>query len=623
MSLSPERIGKIRDFDGAGGLLDFLRDELNWPLELDTDLEELSFSYDEGELKLSQSSADKLTGGEVFGLQKMVEEQPWGLFFVRFDETRLSVSALREVLRGLVRKGADRPAFKPDDLLFVCATKDFERFSVAHFQTRPSGTPLLETFGWDQGDAHLRTLCQFNWPALRFQNAFETDADLWRKEWQKAFDVESVTQEFFRQYREVFAGVEHEIVASVPSAEDRRLWTQRLFNRLMFLYFLQKKGWLSFGGDKNYLRALFEAVQPGENFYNSRLDAAFFQGLNHLSGTPQDSQTLRALRGDVPFLNGGLFERAQEFDGPGDVGIPNAAFARIFDLFERFNFTVEESTPLDVQVSIDPEMLGKVFEELVTGRHETGSYYTPRGVVAFMCREGVKGYLAPLDTSEAIARFVDEDDATHLHNPEGVLDLLKRVRVCDPACGSGAYLLGMMKELLRLRAALFTAHKIDADTQYDKKLEIIGQNLYGVDADRFAANIAMLRLWLSLVIEYDGPKPPPLPNLGYKIGVGDSLLAPNPNAFNLHADEYAKLCPRLEKLHDEMFRRGIERSKGKKVRERAAIDAEIAEVASEIRGLFGDSAPKDSFDWRSDFAEVFAPRDEATTIFGTLNVDDG
>lgn len=116
------------------------------------------------------------------------------------------------------------------------------------------------------------------------------------------------------------------------------------------------------------------------------------------------------LIGRVPFLNGGLFS-----EGPldkRDVNVPDAAIGMILkELFDRFNFTITESTPYDVEVAVDPEMLGKVFEELVTGRHETGSYYTPRPVVAFMCREALKGYLTanvPGLSADAAAAFVDE-----------------------------------------------------------------------------------------------------------------------------------------------------------------------------------------------------------------------
>ena len=225
----------------------------------------------------------------------------------------------------------------------------------------------------------------------------------------------------------------------------------------------------------------------------------------------------------------GLFEM-QEYDARNDIHIPNDKFAEILKLFERYNFTVTESTPLDIEVAVDPEMLGKVFEELVTGRHDTGSYYTPRSVVSFMCRESLKICLQNKtdETPETLQVFIDDSDATEIRNPEQVLQVLQTLRICDPACGSGAYLLGMMSELLRLREALFKSKNVDSKTIYQRKLEIIQKNLYGVDKDEFAVNIAMLRLWLSLAVDYEGDTPEPLPNLDYKVATGDSLTGPAP-----------------------------------------------------------------------------------------------
>jgi len=176
-------------------------------------------------------------------------------------------------------------------------------------------------------------------------------------------------------------------------------------------------------------------------------------------------------------------------------------------------------------------MLGRIFEELVTGRHETGSYYTPKPIVSFMCREALKGYLAthaPAESKAAIERFVEKHEPDDVRNAGAVLDALRKVRVCDPACGSGAYLLGMLHELLDLRTALFHSRKLDTKSVYDRKLEIIQTNVYGVDVDPFAVNIARLRLWLSLAVDFEGPKPEPLPNLDYKVEVGDSVAAPSP-----------------------------------------------------------------------------------------------
>ena len=242
----------------------------------------------------------------------------------------------------------------------------------------------------------------------------------------------------------------------------------------------------------------------------------------------------RAIFGDVPFLNGGLFERS-ELDERYNVVVPDDAIKSVLtDLFDKFNFTVMESTPFDIEVAVDPEMLGKVFEELVTGRHESGAYYTPRPVVSFMCREALKGYLrgkrADIPES-AIAKFVDSRDTAGISGSiqaRAISESLAEITVVDPACGSGAYLLGMLQELVELQSALYNVTE-DAKSLYQTKQDIISRNLYGVDKDEFAVNIAMLRLWLSLSIEYDEDDPPPLPNLDFKVLVGDSLLGPNPN----------------------------------------------------------------------------------------------
>ncbi len=344
----------------------------------------------------------------------------------------------------------------------------------------------------------------------------------------KAFDVEKVTNRFFSEYKLVFESVEDSI-EGIKDAEQKRLFTQKLFNRLMFIAFVQKKGWLEFNGSGDYFKALWQDYQkaksqPLGNFYRDQLSHLFFAGLN--DPDRQGDEELIKLIGNVPYLNGGLFEEDASEMVPGIV-VPDDAIEDILTkLFDRFNFTVSESTPLDVDVAVDPEMLGKVFEELVTNRHGSGSYYTPKPIVAFMCRETLKGYLKSkcAEDGDKIDRFVDDHDSSDLADPEAVLNALKSVTACDPACGSGAYLLGMMHELLDLRACLFASNNLGAESVYGRKLEIIEHNLYGVDKDVFAVNIARLRLWLSLSV--DGDKPQPLPNLKYKLEQGDSLITP-------------------------------------------------------------------------------------------------
>ena len=361
----------------------------------------------------------------------------------------------------------------------------------------------------------------------------------------KAFDVEAVTRAFFKEYKDIFELAIDRVEGFGSDADEqerKKLFVQTLFNRLMFIYFLSRKGWLAFHDDNDYLNALWKDYQAADsddkNFHLDRLSLLFFAGLNNPQSRDlsRNNPVLYAKIGAPPFLNGGLFEKTG-LDKRTGLVVPDSVIKPILsDLFDRFNFTVMESTPFDIEVAVDPEMLGKVFEELVTGRHDSGSYYTPRPVVSFMCREALKGYLEGCATGlakEEIAKFVDERDTSgvSLTFAPGVADALEDVTVVDPACGSGAYLLGMMQELVDLRTALFNIGA-DARSLYELKLHIIQRNLYGVDIDEFAVNIAMLRMWLSLVIEYEGDRPEPLPNLDFKVVQGDSLLGPDPSPDN-------------------------------------------------------------------------------------------
>ncbi len=431
----------------------------------------------------------------------------------------------------------------------------------------------------------------------------------------KAFNVEAVTKAFFEEYKRVF-DFAMDRVQGFGSGDDeqekKRLFVQTLFNRLMFIYFLSRKGWLTFGGDNDYLNALWRGYGSNPehaNFYADRLYHLFFFGLNNPQSRDLNfrDRFMESIFGDVPFLNGGLFEKT-ELDERGGVTVPDDVIESILsDLFDRFNFTVTESTPYDVEVAVDPEMLGKVFEELVTGRRGTGSYYTPRTVVSFMCREALKGYLEGCGaglTAEVIARYVDDRDTSGLSplSARRISDALEEVTVVDPACGSGAYLLGMMQELVDLRTALFNVG-VDAHSLYDLKLHVIQRNLYGVDIDEFAVNIAMLRMWLSLSIEYEGDKPKPLPNLDFKVVMGDSLLGPDPSP-----DNYGDLFHHRARGVAAQLRRLKARHMGATTAtDKDARKAEIERVQAELREALADTpAPDGAIDWRVEFAEVFA-----------------
>ena len=426
-----------------------------------------------------------------------------------------------------------------------------------------------------------------------------------------AFDVEPVTKEFFGEYKRIFEETMGAVAGfGVGENEDKRVFVQTLFNRLMFVYFLSRKGWLRFDGSADYLDALWQdycSLEGDNNFYVSKLKPLFFAGLNNPQSRNlmKDNPVLYGVIGDVPFLNGGLFEET-ELDRRDGITVPDEAIGQVLTgLFDRFNFTVMESTPFDIEVAVDPEMLGKVFEELVTGRHDSGAYYTPRTVVSFMCREALKAYMEGQDTGlapEAIARFVDHHDTDGLGVAQArrIAAALAEATVVDPACGSGAYLLGMMQELIELQTALYNAGA-DAKALYDLKLEIIQRNLYGVDIDSFAVNIAMLRMWLSLAIDYEGATPEPLPNLDFKVVCGDSLLGPDPSSGTEVQGGLGYSQDKVQQL-GQLKGEFLRESKGS---EKDRLRREIASVNAEIRESLGAVKDEEVLNWRVEFAEVF------------------
>ncbi|MBA3944847.1 MAG: protein kinase [Herpetosiphonaceae bacterium] len=472
---------------------------------------------------------------------------PFGIVLFEVDD--LSASALQSLARDLLRGGgtflfiAVAPTSSPtgeeiyDHLVLICPQRD----------TTPDKVRLLR-LDIDTARPTRHALDVLGDIAL--PSPTPAPDEIYNRI-VSAFNIEVITKRFYRDYAKMFNDLVEQVritnlaVAAFDDPQEVKGFVQRLLGRLMFLYFLQEKGWL--GGDQEFLTTQFRLVDgKAANYYRDLLVPLFFQALarpeqerNHdPDAGPVWSQE------DIPFLNGGLFELGvgQEYeptlfinnvlfapDDRGPFAFSTGEQGGVLAFFNRFAFTVEEDTPEEIAVSLDPEMLGKVFEELITGRHETGSYYTPRPVVAFMGREALKGHLRtrlPNTVSdEAITQFVEERDPSGLkRSAEDALEAIRNIAVCDPACGSGAYLLGMMQELFALRMALLRADEQDAETAYQRKLDIIQRNLYGVDNDPFAVNIARLRLWLSLIVDYQGKNPPPLPNLDYKIMVGDSLV---------------------------------------------------------------------------------------------------
>ncbi len=490
-----------------------------------------------------------------------------------------------------------------DDLLLVFTNTSRSQLHVVHPQFE-TAQPTLRRMVVER-DLPRRTAVQ------QIANIYSNHVDSGsiRTALETAFDVEPVTRRFFAEYKRVFQDAEKLIIGSNSDIEaDWHLFVQTLFNRLMFVHFLSRKGWLTFDCDTDYLNVLWRSYQSRRDetsFYRDRLHPLFFCGLNNPSSTDVNraGRYMSSVYGDPPFLNGGLFEKS-ELDRRIDIKVPDSAVEPLLvQLFNRFNFTVLESTPFDIEVAVDPEMLGKVFEELVTGRNESGAYYTPRTVVAFMCREAIKGYLEGREIglgAEDIEQFVDKRDASRIPLSAAlkVSQALDEITVVDPACGSGAYLLGMLQELVDLQTTLYNV-RTDSRSLYELKLHIIERNLYGVDNDQFAVNIAMLRLWLSLAIE--GEEPEPLPNLDFKIVCGDSLLAPDPNPA-LQGDlftEYIR-ASKLGSLKAEYMRAFEGNVKSSKKSEIERIQQHLGDM------LGGIAVPEEVIDWRISFAEIFS-----------------
>ncbi len=585
--LAADLIRQLPAVTSMADLLALFRDRLDWPIPEDLYLDELTFDWNAGDLRISDEAGRKLAGGVIRQLRPLPGGPPWGIFIIEFAEDKIHRTALREILRGLVpnrRRRADLQAWRHDDLLFLCTTRQASRFTIVHFHGEQAARAKLAGFTWEPGSPWLRTVCEFNLPALAWLDG-APDAAAWRQAWAAAFDKEPLTDAFFKRFQTVLEAVKADLEQfQVPKPDSARAYSQAqlLLERLVFLYFLQNRGWLN--QQRDFLIANFAPHRgnPEEfSYYQQFLDVLFFS----LATPPNFSGAGAGVRmPGIPFLNGGLFDDDEfarttvRFNPP--LRIRNATFAFIFaELLEAFNFTVREDTPLSQDVAVDPEMLGKVFESIVLHaeaadddavapdkRKATGSYYTPRIVVHFICREALRQYLlthlpgdgwpARLETLFAAdaAEGLDADDLEQLRAafaPEHGRQLLERLRAikaCDPSVGSGAFPVGLLHELVNLRRLAQTiangfVDPVRKDGQrwlQDTKADIIENGLYGVDIQQQAIEICQLRLWLSLVMDYDLGCDPfqadrgqfleairaisQLPNLEMNFRRGDSLL---------------------------------------------------------------------------------------------------
>ena len=386
------------------------------------------------------------------------------------------------------------------------------------------------------------------------------DSSLTLKDLTKAFSVDAVSDMFFKGYKQqyediIFFVTGKRMVKVANKWEERqegkpneyimqqfakfdnqekaiRDYVKKLMGRLVFLQFLQKKGWLgvpageSWGtGDREFIQNLFAQTADKDHFIDNVLEV-LFNDLNTERKGDLATPSLGGGRGRlIPYLNGGLFERdaTDETEFP----LPAKYMQSLLDFFASYNFTIDENDPDDAEVGVDPEMLGRIFENLLEDNKDKGAFYTPKEIVSYMCRESLIAYLQTdiedEATKEAIRQFVTSHDINTLGTNDKfhqqVDEALKNVKICDPAIGSGAFPMGLLKELFQCRTAL---EGIDQSKAAEIKKHIIQQNIYGVDIERGAVDIARLRFWLSLIVDEETPQA--LPNLDFKIMQGNSLL---------------------------------------------------------------------------------------------------
>ena len=419
-----------------------------------------------------------------------------------------------------------------------------------------------------------------------------------------AFSVEKLSKEFFDQYKiqytrfckfiEGDAAILPQFIDrtesdSVKAQKPLRDYVKKLLGRLVFLQFLQKKGWMGVpaankdwkGGDLNFMANLFDKSPFQDNFLDAVLEPLFFNTLNAERTNDIADDIDSTIK--IPYLNGGLFEKTS-LDNT-KVQFPKHYFSELFEFFNQYNFTIDENDPDDAEVGIDPEMLGHIFENLLEDNKDKGAFYTPKEIVRYMCQESLIAYLHT-HTPETLHPSVEKLIRTHKvddclqDKPNATLiqKLLVAVKICDPAIGSGAFHMGMLYEIFMVRRHLFSfLGKNESFSACLVKKEIIQNNIYGVDIEQGAVDIARLRFWLALVVDEDVPQA--LPNLDYKIMCGNSLIsrfaldAPIKDVFaeynkkyktNFTLQDYKNLVDEYTDVHNakEQFRAKIEEIKG-------------------------------------------------------------
>lgn len=516
-----------------------------------------------------------------------------GIFEIELNE-KVNLSRNRVALRNLVKDISAQVA----GAMVVFVQGDNWRFSyISKRKVKNSETNLIEnqetaskryTYLFGKGEKALTAAQRFNKLIQKQKENLYQFLDL--VDFEDAFSVEKLGKEFFKNYKEIYEEFV-EYITGTRYVKKGGKWTaskihpahfdfhdlfkdddkavrdffKRMLGRIVFLYFIQKKGWMAVEKGKNwdegnldYLYELYKNAKYKNLFYSDYLVPLFFETLNDPNSENED----RDFR--YPYLNGGLFDKTQDFQYD-KLALPPAIFDKLFENFNNFNFTVYEDAPDEHTIAVDPEMLGHIFENLLEDNKDKGSFYTPKEIVHYMSKESLLAYLISKnnlnDNVEEVAKItlkkiieqqeLNEDELKYAEKYAfKIIDDLKQVKICDPAIGSGAFPMGLLQEIFNTQIFLmelsgFTKKITDAEI----KKHIIEESIYGVDFDAGAVDIARLRFWLSLVV--DEPKPQPLPNLSFKIVCANTLIPLGKVVGDLGGAN--EIASKIKKIRDRYF----------------------------------------------------------------------
>ena len=462
-----------------------------------------------------------------------------GFFYTRMADGG-DVRRKRVGLRKLIS-----PYLKYDVDGAIAVFDDGRHWRLSYICDLKEGSTSAKRFSYILGDENG----QYNTPLERLEKVAKLNGRLKLADLKESFSVDALSDEFFDEYHLHYDRIVVELARQGKTGSIHHDYVKKMMGRIVFLHFLQKKGWLN--GNPTFLRDLFLSSPHQADFLEQVLEPLFFGIFNTepeqreklFANEHWDKSLLKQWK-HLPYLNGGLFER-DEVDKM-NIKLPASLFDNLFSFLASYNFTVDENDPDDAEIGVDPEMLGKIFESLLEDNKAKGAFYTPKEIVRYMCKESLIAYLTQqladcrdarpcVSADPAIRTFVETHEfPSELEPYRDFLDrALREVKICDPAIGSGAFPMGLLNELWRCREAISSSPVVemhgraslqdpDISSRAALKREIIENNIYGVDIERGAIDIARLRFWLSIVVDSDEPEA--LPNFDYKFMQGNSLI---------------------------------------------------------------------------------------------------